>query len=179
MRELASKLNTSASTVNKLEKGQTQLTVFWMEKLAEVFGVQVRDLLRPTGNTTPGFREDAVPFQPKGDALAEMKLSPSQFFYEVKSEVLDQIGIAQGSILVVDASPEALDGISSGDAVIAQLYDKMRAVTVLRQFIAPSLLITNSSHANAPIINLRSDDASIKGVVVSSHRLYRPGKQAL
>lgn len=129
--------------------------------------------------TTAAFREEAVPFNPTDDALSELKLSPSQFFYEAKSDVLDQIGIAHGSVLIVDASPEAIEGISSGDAVIAQLYDEMRAVTVLRQFIAPSLLITNSSHANSPIINLRTDDAAIKGVVVSSHRLYRPGKPAI
>lgn len=70
-------------------------------------------------------------------------------------------------------SARAVAACGTGDVVIAQLYDGMSAMTLLRQFVAPSLLITNSYAPNLPTINTRTDDAAIKGVVVSSHSEFR------
>ena len=49
----------------------------------------------------------------------------------------------------------------------------MQPVTLLRQFVPPRLLITNSSVANQPSIDMDKEDAHIVGVVISIHRDLR------
>lgn len=94
--------------------------------------------------------------------------------YEVKAPVLERYrrGINVGDLLLVDSSPKGLESVASDDAVVVELFDKESAyarTTVLRQFIAPGLLITNGPGENS-VINM--DDLSlpfepiIKGKVI-------------
>jgi transcriptional regulator with XRE-family HTH domain len=168
MRELAARVNATASTINKLEKGRTALNIHWMKRLGDAFNVQPEQLLGKGE-----FSDEATPYTPGPAEVAAFSLTDTQFLYEAKTEALSQIGVVPGDILVADASPEEMAKLSSEDVVIAQVYDGMKAVTILRQYIAPSLLITNSSSQNAASINLRTDDAAIKAVVVSSHSRLR------
>jgi hypothetical protein len=77
---------------------------------------------------------------------------------------------------VVETSKASVTAIENGDPVIAQLTSDRDAITLLRQYIAPSLLITNSSEDNAPIINLRNEDAGIQGIVVAAHNFFHQKK---
>jgi len=171
MRELAARANTSASTINKLEKGETVLNVVWMQRLAKIFDISPESLLGSHDEAAP--KNDAEPFKEGQEASINIPLSPTQFLYQVKSTVLDQIGIVQGDILVMDSSPSELSALESEDIVLAQLNRDDDRVMILRQFIAPSLLITNSSSENLRIINLRTDRVVLKAVVVSSHSQLR------
>lgn len=45
MEALARRVNTTASTINKLEKGQMQLTEDWLERLADAFDCTKSELL--------------------------------------------------------------------------------------------------------------------------------------
>jgi transcriptional regulator with XRE-family HTH domain len=171
MRELAARANTSASTINKLEKGETVLNVVWMQRLAKIFDIPPENLLGSRDETAP--KNDAEPFKEGQEASINIPLSPTQFLYQVKSSVLDQIGIIQGDILVMDSSPSDLSALETEDVVLAQLHRGDGRVMMLRQFIAPSLLITNSSSDNQRIINLRTDNVVLKAVVVSSHSQLR------
>lgn len=175
MRELAARTNSSPSAINQLEKGRSQLTATWLRVLTKVFEVPASEIADLEGERDLGFAEDTAPYEqePSGP---RMPLNDTQFLYEVRNSVLDQLGINPKDILIVDGSKSELDHISSGDIVIAQIDDGTKAVTVLRQFIAPSLLITNSSRHNARIINTRTENAVIKGVVVSTYVNLRRGK---
>lgn len=173
MRELADRANSSASTINGLEKGKTQINVAWLKRLSEVFEVPPEEILGIESAPVRQISEDAAQFEQASQSVRQIKLEDAQFLYEAKTQVLDQLGILPGMILVVDMSPSAVDALRQGDVVVAQTYDGMSAVTILREFIAPSLLITNSSTRNLPIINTRTDDAVVKGVVVSSVSHFR------
>ena len=173
MRELADRANSSASTINGLEKGKTQINVAWLKRLSEVFGVPPEEILGIESAPARQLSEDAAQYDQSSGGARQIKLEDTQFLYEARTPVLDQIGITPGMILVVDMSPDAVGALRQGDVVIAQAYDGMSAITILRQFIEPSLLITNSSVRNLPIINTRQDDAAVKGVVVSSVSHFR------
>lgn len=170
MRTLAEKVNSSASTINSLEKGLTRLNVEWAERLASVFGVEPNEMMGFSTQTTPGLAEDAVAYERE---LQHIRLSSTQFPYKVKSQALNQIGVFPDQIVVVDMSVEAMKKLKGNDIVIAQLYSEAGATTILRQFVEPSLLITNSSVENAAIINTRTEDVTIKGIVVSAHSVFR------
>lgn len=170
LREMASKLNTSAGTVHGLEKGSTRLNTDWIRKLSKLFDISPAELLGEALEKPTGFSEDATPWTDEGPSLI---LGDAQFLYEVNSAVLDQLGLFPGGILVVDMSPVEMSKIATGNVVIAQAYRDKQATTILRQFVEPSLLITNSSGENFPIINLRNQDVVIKGLVVASHQILR------
>ena len=171
MRELAARANTSASTINKLEKGETVLNVLWMQRLAKIFDIAPESLIE-TQDDSPA-KNDAEPCKEGQEVGINIPLSETQFLYQVKSTVLDQIGIVPGDILVMDTSPSEFSALVTEDIVLAQLSQHETRVLMLRQFVAPSLLITNSSSDNRRIINLRTDDVALKAVVVSSHSQLR------
>lgn len=177
MRELADRANSSASTINGLEKGKTQINVAWLQRLSEVFEVPPEEILGIESAPARQLSEDVAQYDQSGQQVRQIRLEEAQFLYEAKTAVLDQIGILPGMILVVDMSPGAVGALRQGDVVVAQAYSDMSAVTILREFIEPSLLITNSSMRNLPIINTRTEDAVVKGVVVSSvSHFRRPGE---
>lgn len=169
MRELAARLNASASTINDLEKGTTRLNTDWMRRLAKAFEVPPATFMDFSTDKLSGLSEDAAPYEGE----AEVNLQENEFPYIVKTNALDQIGILEGGIAIVSIAKDKLAKLETRDAVIVQKYEGMSAKTLLRQFIEPSLLITNSSGENAPIINMRRDDAVIKGVVTAFHTRFR------
>ncbi len=125
----------------------------------------------------PGFHEEAVLYEPApGERLPA--LGEHEFYYEVNSNALEHIGILTGDIVIVDIGAERMKRLVNGDAVIAQLYSvefPNGAKTILRQYLAPSLLVSNALGEPHPVIDMRLQDAQIKGVVVSVHRSALPG----
>ena len=87
------------------------------------------------------------------DARTEMQK------YQRSRELLEQKFISQ----------EAVDAIKPLDCVLVQHYNAMAAVTLLRQFVPPSLLITNSTDTNERPLALDRDDIAIKGVIVGTY----------
>lgn len=172
MEELGRRVGIGKSGVNKWEKGVNQIKMDKLQKLAEIFEIPIYEIIDVSGNTVGSFEEDAEPYVAK-NKNERIDLGNAEFLYTAKTIVLDQIGIVPGTTLVVNMDNDATEHMQSEDIVLAQLYDGMSAKTVLRQFIAPSLLITNSSSDNHPTINLRNEDAVIKGVVTSWHSHLR------
>lgn len=174
MRELAARTNSSASSINALEKGKTRLNSDWIERLCKAFSIEPEELLGFDDDKSTVFLSDDVEKLTEEQlSNIEIKLKETQFPYRVMSSVLDQLGILPGATLVTDVSQEQMRSIVTGDIVISQLHVDMRRFTLLRQFIEPSILITNSSRENAPILNLRTDDVGIKGIVVAAHNEFR------
>jgi len=68
MQALAERAGTTASQINKLEKGERRLTLDWMTRLASALGITVGDLLPPrearpadTIQSPPPRQQEAVP----------------------------------------------------------------------------------------------------------------------
>src|SRR5262245_33684803 len=71
MADLAARMGTGASTINKLEKGRPQLTIAWLARLAAAFGIRPGDLLAEQPEELPAALEAAplaarLPASPPG-----------------------------------------------------------------------------------------------------------------
>lgn len=178
--KLGALVGLSQAQVTRIENGGRGLSMPRAEKFAEVlettvsevFGLDDKIVLEAerTGNSP-----EIEPFEPqRGDPVASLiRNKPNISPYVVRASALDQVGIADGDILLVDITAAAVDQVKPMQCVIAVLYSALDAHAsriVLRQFIPPGMLITNSRHHNAQPLNLLTDDVHLKGVVVSIHR---------
>lgn len=180
MERLAEAIGAGTSTVNRLEKGETELVSEWVPKIAAAFGVTPAELLGWTEPAGPGLSDTVTPFVPDAaHPLATAKWQDNQVMWTAKSASLDAIGIAAGDVVIVDISQRAVDAVQSGDAVVVQVVDgdnPMRATTHLRQYIEPDLFITNSRANNEPPFNRREQDVRIKGVITNRFAAVRPAR---
>lgn len=109
-----------------------------------------------------GMCDDAVPYEPPTQHF--LARSPHIAYFRMTTLALDQHPerIKPGHLLAFDLNTVHPDTIDTGRIVIAQLFDKKELTkthgTVIRQFVAPNKLITNSSENNE-IISL--DDPSL------------------
>lgn len=191
MRELASRVGTTSSTINKLEKGITRLNTDWLSKLAVALDVEISELVSTSSLETELTQKDDVEFHDDDHAVVSgsadnpltkdeyEKRASKQHTYIVRTNVLDQIGIFPDTLVIIDTDPEIIKDIKSGSIVIAKLRDDNRERLVLRQFLSPSILAPNSSSELPPVINTRLHDAKIQGVVVASIKRHGPDSPQL
>lgn len=176
MRELALRTNSSASTINSLEKGKTQLTWNWIIRLAKAFEVSPEEIIgaspRDLKDQELGFKdwesgEDLEPINEDDAEYRSVNNVENQKLYRVRSDVLSDLGIYRNSIVAVDVGMRSANNLVTGDIIVGELRDGANKYMLMRQFIEPNLLITNSAN-NRPSIHLRADFFRILGVVVSS-----------
>ncbi len=97
-----------------------------------------------------------------------------RFLYVATSESLDLAGVTVGDILVINDAAEACKNVRPLQ-IVSVLYHASsngKALHLLRQFVPPRLLITNSSKRNDPSIDMETEQATIVGVVESIHRRF-------
>lgn len=181
MRSLAERVRVDHTTVSRIEKGERGLSVDMAQKFAQALNTTVGHLLGidDAGAATnkvdkAALMEEAAPFalQDAGnDTPISLRRSARDTVepFLVKSNSLDALGYNPGDVIFVDIGQVAVDALKPAQCVVAQAYSGMTAVTVLRQFIPPALLITNSRRDNAMSLNLDTDDVAIKGVIVGQY----------
>lgn len=179
--ELGKALGRDRSVVSKWENGQVDVDLELAGKVAKHYGVSLVDVLdlesEATGKPAPtGMSEDLLPFEPnQGDPLAGIKLSANQYRFTVATDVLSNIGIHSGDVVVVDDSATAVASVTPMQAVQVNWVDPVdgKSKLLLRQFIPPRLLITNGS-SNQPSIDMGgTTDAHIVAVIVTAHRSFK------
>jgi transcriptional regulator with XRE-family HTH domain len=176
--------NTSPSTIQKLEQGGMQLTPKWAERMARAFGVSAMEIYEPPrlASLTPDRRrlaEDVAPYSPDlptetaGNEAREPPAGSAR--YIVTSRALDELGLIPGMVVEVNETPAAIKSVATGDIVIADvtLPGHAHATTVMREFIEPALLITNSSERNETPIHMRQTPTRIAGVVETAFKSLR------
>ena len=158
--------------VSRLESGEVQLKPDVAQRIAKALDVPLADVLGLNGEN--GFSEDATPYvTAPTDPLARLASGPNQSLYTIRTNVLDELGLRAGDVVSVDISAEAVKSVKSMASVIVQIHDPKdvsRSVMLVRQFVPPNLLITNSRNDNCQPINMSTEDAHIKGVILSWHR---------
>lgn len=179
LEKLAEVAGLSHTHLSRIENGKRGLTIPMAEKLAKVMKTSVAEIIgaNSVAAVAMGLAEDAAPYAPAQSEAATpvFRAQPGHNIdpWIVKTNVLDRAGIPQGSVVYVDISAEALEHLEPLQCVVAQVYDESdltRAVTVLRQFVPPSLLITNSSGENHPSLDIDKGEAYIKGVIRGTFR---------
>lgn len=173
--QLGAAVGTNKFKISRIEKGDTQLDLDLAVKIAQALDVSLAEVVGVERDCGRGFDEDAEVYDaPATDPLHRLAdAGQNRSLYRVKSNVLDEIGIRAGDILLIDISAGAIRSIKPLSIVVAQLYsarELLEATTLLRQYVPPSLLITNSRDENQPPISMATTDAHIKGVVISRHQ---------
>lgn len=161
----------SKYVIGRLEDGTTPLKIDMARKLAEALDVTIPDLL--TGPMVEDFQEEAAPYVSESEsplmrAIKRRNLSP----WTIMTDSLDALGLKPGDMRIFDHSQEAVDKVRTGDVVIVQLYDRedpLKATTVIRQFIAPGLIVTNRAGTNIAVtLDNPNFEGVIKGVMVDN-----------
>jgi transcriptional regulator with XRE-family HTH domain len=170
---LGEKLGMTKFQVSRLENGETSLSVSTALRIAEVLGVPLADLIGQKDSERSGFAEDLVPYQPApGDRLAGLA-GDSVFLYTVATDAIDLAGFPRGMIVQVNESRRHL--VKPLQAVHVLYHPPSapdQAVRLLRLFVPPRLLITNSSVMNPPPLDTERDNATIMGVVEGGYRRF-------
>lgn len=175
---LGQRIGRTKSTISKLESGETALDLAIAKKIADALEVGLQDVLaiEPEGssNRPSGFEDDAERYTPPtGDPLKAYEAN-NQHLMTVNSAVVDKAGIEPGDIVIVDYSETACANVKQLKVVIVRYHPTgdptEEGQTLIRQFVPPSMLITNSSKINYRQIDMDKEAAAIVGVVESVHR---------
>lgn len=167
--QLGKLVGRSKYVIGRIEEGKTPLKVEMARKLADALEVPLPDIF--TEPRVSDFQEEAAPYVSQGEsqiirAIRRRNLEP----WTIKSDSLEALGIRPGDMRLFDHGQEAVDSVRTGDVVIVQLYDRkdpMLATTVIRQFVAPGLIVTNRKGTNlAMTLDNPSFEGVIKGVMV-------------
>lgn len=178
LEQLADRMGLSHSHVQRVETGKRGLSVPLAERFADVFGKTTQEVLgmsatpaNATGGhlASGGFREDAEPYADRKRLRLQPRKGENIDPWHIKSDAVARAGVRAGQVRFVDLSAEAVENVKPLQCVIAQIYDvgpEGRTVTVVRQFVPPSLLITNSDTICEMPLDIDKGDAYIKGVIL-------------
>jgi len=142
-------------------------------KLADILKADPTHLGAGREHAPKGFAEsDMTLYEAQADDPFAALTGQNRYLWTVETDVCDNIGIRRGHVLVVDDSQVAVDALRPLQPVQVAYHppgEPDRAVRLLRQFVPPRLLITNSSKMNLPSLDIERDDAQIVGVIESMH----------
>jgi transcriptional regulator with XRE-family HTH domain len=140
---LAELVGTTGNHIWRLESGNTQLTQQWMTLLAEALHCHPADLMKNVVAAETALEIEPAAGNPVVASIAVKGLK----VYRVIERSVINLGIAPGDTITVDESepvePRALD------VVVVEVGEKRNRV--LRQFVPPSMLVTNRGGANLAI----------------------------
>lgn len=188
---LAEKLGLSRVQVTRIEAGSRGLSIPHAEAIAMALDTTVTELLgldsgKAVSPPSQGLAEEAEDYTSSaGDIVSQsVKGRENVSQMRVKKSMLDQLDILDRDILSVDFSAATVASIPSlarkstdPIVVVAVAYSDQSAATgttIIRQFVLPNLLITNSRTNNDVPRNLDTDDVHIRGLVIAKHREMGP-----
>lgn len=178
--QLAERIGVSQAQLSKLESGKRPLMPWTLDRLSMALGKSVPEIQGyDSGRPSPvlvGFADELVPYvADAADPLHNLQ-GGNQYLYTVTTDACDLAGIPKGSIVAVSDEAERCKNPAPLSIVRVRLHPRdnfMKPLTLLRQFVPPRLLITNSSVANELSIDMSVEDAHIVGVVISAHRTFQ------
>jgi len=163
--DLAEKVGLSEGHMSRVEAGTRGLRFAKLDKLARTLGVPVTDLVAADEVAFAPDLEDYHP--PKGSVVAKALATSTQRMFRVLSGVLSELNLGENALIVAEMDEKAVKSVSNGSVVIVSMASKESdPVFLLRQFIAPYLLITNSREQNSLPIHMLDAPAKIAGVVI-------------
>jgi len=179
--QLALAIGRTKSVISRIESGETRLDLDVAQKIADTLNTTLADVLGigPGSQGPRGFSEDVHPYVAIGpDDHFTRGLGPNEYLLTVDTNVCENAGIKRGDVVVVNDSAAAVAGVAPLDVVIVMYHHPETpntATQLLRQFVPPNLLITNSDSDNARSINLAKEDAHIVSVFTGMRRRAKNG----
>ena len=170
LEQLAERAGTTTSSLQRLEAGETALCHESLSRIADALDISVADVL---GLNEPEAELEADLFKVADAISSRIKMGEGVQAWEVASPILNAIGIEPGDIVTVH--DVGTDGLSMGDPLVFTIRDDHttpKEGALLRQFIEPNLLITNSNTKNFMPISMKTHNVEIIGLV--STKVFRP-----
>lgn len=143
------------SLIQKLETKLQRVADHQLNFYLNAFDITLLELLDIDG--IPLFLGDELTRQETPDN-SELEI------FRVNFNILDEISIEKNTFVHVDTSETAINSLESGKAVIAHPGND-KNLLIIRQFIAPAMLIANSQDTKLQTINTRRNPFKIYGVV--------------
>ena len=186
--QIADRLGRDRSVISKILSGKQRMTLEWANAFAEVLQSDLATVLEKAGvaephithRVAPGFAEsDAAAWIP-GPSLAESApvrgvaevlgaTRPGIDIWRVKSRAMALAGLIEGDFMLVDTNQA--ERVRAGDVVIAQLYTRTGANTVLRRFEPPVLVASSADPDDARVHVVDGTNVVIRGKVIASWRV--------
>ncbi len=185
--DLAGAIDRDRAVVSRIMNGHQALTLGQAKVFATELGVDVSEVLLRAGLTdapiaqafTPGFAESDTSAWIPGPGLAETAAvksvaaalgeRPGVDVWRVKSSAMILAGLLEGDFMLVDT--HQAERVKLGDIVIAQVYNRTGATTVLRRYAPPVLLSASADPADLGVHVVDGTNVVIKGKVVAVWRV--------
>jgi SOS-response transcriptional repressor LexA len=184
--DLGEAIGRDRSVISRIINGSQRLTLDQARILAERLAVTLPELLEKAGladqptaqQLAPGFAEsDAAPWVP-GPGMSEVREVPTVAqalgggrpgvdVWRVKGTAMSQHGLLPGDYMLVDT--HQAERVKSGDVVVAQVYNRTGATTVLRAFAPPVLLSADPADYQVHVVD--GVNVVIRGKVTASWRV--------
>lgn len=183
--DIAARMGRARSNISNIYSGNQRMSLDWAKVFAEMLNQPLDEVLRRAGvlddsgaSAAPlGFREgDAVPWQGRGGA-DEKITNAAKFFgggrpgvdiWTVRSTAMALGGYLPGDQMLVDTHQS--ERCRAGDVVIAQVYNRHTAETVLRRYEPPVLVAASGDPAEGRVLVVDGANVVIRGKVVASWR---------
>lgn len=186
--DIAQRRGLSRVNVSHILTGRQRMSLDWAKAFADVLEVPLATVLEKSGiadastaqSISPGFAEsDAAAWVP-GPGLAENApvrgvaevlgaTRPGIDIWRVKSRAMALAGLIEGDFMLVDSNQA--ERVRPGDIVIAQIYTRTGANTVLRRFEPPVLVASSADPDDARVHVVDGTNVVIRGKIVASWRV--------
>lgn len=171
---LAEKVGVTHGYLSRIERGKRGLSIPMAERIAMALDVHTSDVagLKPDDEPAKGgFKEDVEPYTPGAGEFRILAPKGENIVpWKVKGASLDRAGVLPGTVVFVNISAETVEQMKPLAKVLAQRFKPDgTAATELRQFLPPSLLVTNSHNDNREPLDMDVDDVHVRGIIVGKY----------
>lgn len=139
-----------------------------MRRIAKALDVEPADLLESA--TFVNFDDEVEPFiGGVAPSVLGAIYAKDLLLLRIKGRQLVNLGISAGHEAVFSVSDEAKAAVTTGDIVLVQLrrHEDEKTCRIVRQYIAPGMLVTNRPGRNVTIsLEEPKHDVEIVGVLV-------------
>ena len=184
--DIARRMGRTRANVSHILTGRQKMTLPWAQAFADVLQVPLATVLERSGSATtqiaqqisPGFSDsDVAAWVPALAEEATVKTiasalgadRPGVDIWRVKSRAMALAGFLEGDYMLVDTHQS--ERARPGDVVIAQIYSRTGASTVLRRFEPPVLLAASADPDDGRVHVVDGHNVVIRGKVVASWRV--------
>lgn len=186
--DLGEAIGRNRTAISKIINGSQRMTLEQARIFAELLGVPLSMMVEKAGladastaqQLAPGFSEsDAAAWVPVSGMAEGVQVpsiaqamgggKPGIDVWRVRSQAMALAGLLAGDFMLVDTHQS--ERVKPGDMVIAQVYNRTGASTVLRRFEPPVLVAASTDPAEGRVHVVDGINVVVRGKVIASWRL--------
>lgn len=185
--DLGEAIGRDRTVISRIINGTQRMTLEQARIFAEKLSVPLPEMLEKAGladkgtaqQLAPGFQESDVAAWVSAPGSADDRTVPTVAealgggrpgvdVWRVKSQAMALAGFLAGDFMLVDA--HQAERVKAGDMVIAQVYNRAGATTVLRRFEPPVLVAASIDPSEGRVHVVDGINVVIRGKVTASWR---------